>query len=481
MDILKDPLAVLQKYIQIDTTNSQNDREVCRFWDTIFSHYRVNNRIVQSGDYHNFETISEENSRERILLQNHLDVVPANSDVWNYDPFEGTIDGGYLYGRGALDMKSIAVFQAYAFLRLVHENHPQKDLVKFCSLVQEETSSQHGAKFYVEHLKKHGYRNLIVLGEGGFRLRIPEIYDGTLFLYETEQKGLLWLAITVHSKGGHGSLGGKTKKTNPVLRAAKVADKLSRIKFPSKIESSVEVFISHILDQSHNFWIRYIVAGRLFKKFLFQTGMGSGMLCRLITRATGIPDLFQTSLNVTNISTDKIEGITEQDFSNPSLWQRLFRREPKRKINPITRTGVNVIPGYATVTCDMRYNSVYSADELIAIIRKTIPKDAELKVMNSQEFSTSSHSIIHESIRRALKKAGQSDTIVSPFLFIAASDNYFFRNGGFASFGLVPNLISLEELDRIHGHNERIHIRHFREGCELYYRILKELVESIPD
>ncbi|MFZ5515602.1 MAG: M20 family metallopeptidase [Candidatus Zhuqueibacterota bacterium] len=480
MDILKDPLAVLQRYLQIDTTNSQNDRDVCRFWELIFSRYDVNCRHVRSGDFCNFETYLDEGRRERILLQNHMDVVPALRGEWNFDPFGGRIDAGYLYGRGALDMKSIAVFQAYAFLRLVYENHPRKHLLKFCSMVQEETSSEHGARFYADYLKRQGYSDLVVLGEGGFLLRIPEIYAGNLFLYETEQKGLLWLAITVHSRGGHGSLGGKTKKANPVLRAAKVADRLSRIKFPVKIETSVEVFISSLLDVSHNFLIRHIVASTLFKRFLFRTKMGSGMLCRLITRATAIPDLFQTSLNVTNISTDKIEGIAERTQRLP-LWRRLLRRGPTRKLNPITRTGVNVIPSYATVTCDIRFNSVYTADELIEIIRKVIPKDAELTVMNSQKFSTSPHHLIVDPIRRALDSAGQVETIVSPFLFIAASDNYFFRNQGFASFGLVPNLISLDELDRIHGCNERIHIQHFREGCQLYYRILKQLIESLPD
>jgi len=480
MDVLKDPLTVLQRYIQIDTTNSQNDRDVCLFWESIFSRYDVNCRNVRSGDFYNFETYRNDSPGERILLQNHMDVAPASRSEWNFDPFEGRIDAGYLYGRGALDMKSIAVFQAYAFLRLFQENHPRKHLLKFCSMVQEETSSEHGARFYSDYLKRQGYTDLIVLGEGGFRLRIPEIYAGNLFLYETEQKGLLWLAITVHSRGGHGSLGGKTKKANPVLRAAKVADRLSRIKFPVKLEASVEVFISSLLDVSHHFLIRHVVASRLFKRFLFRTKLGSAMLCRLITRATAIPELFQTSLNVTNISTDKIEGIAERTQRLP-LWRRLFRRWPTRKLNPITRTGVNVIPTYATVTCDIRFNSVYTADELIEMIRKVIPKDAEITVMNSQKFSASSYQHIHDPIRRALEKAGQSDTIVSPFLFIAASDNYFFRNQGFASFGLVPNLISLDELDRIHGCNERIHIQHFRDGCHMYYRILKELIESLPE
>ena len=88
-------------------------------------------------------------------------------------------------------------------------------MIKFCSLVQEETSSEYGAKFYVKRLEQQGYKNLLVLGEGGFGVNLPDIFDGTLFLYESEQKGLLWLTITVHSKGGHGSISGKTKSSNP--------------------------------------------------------------------------------------------------------------------------------------------------------------------------------------------------------------------------------------------------------------------------
>ena len=247
MDILENPISVLQKYLQINTTDSQNDRQACQFWSSLFSHYHVKNRIIQSDDYSNFETIANNTqTKEKILLQNHLDVVPASANAWEFDPFGGEIHEGYLYGRGALDMKSIAVAQAYAFLKLVKENHPRKDLLKFCSLVQEETTSKHGAIFYVDYLERQGYKNLIVLGEGGFSLKIPEIYEGVFFLYEAEQKGMLWLSITVFSKGGHGSLSSKSVRKNPVIRAGKVAQKLNRLKFPIKIETSVATFIKNI-------------------------------------------------------------------------------------------------------------------------------------------------------------------------------------------------------------------------------------------
>jgi acetylornithine deacetylase/succinyl-diaminopimelate desuccinylase-like protein len=78
-----------------------------------------------------------------------------------------------------------------------------------------------------------------------------------------------------------------------------------------------------------------------------------------------------------------------------------------------------------------------------------------------------------------LEKYYQTDILVSPFLFIASSDNYFFRANGHQSFGLTPIVVPLEELQRIHGDNERINIQDFRIGCEVFYQILKALVESL--
>jgi len=477
MDILADPVAVLQKYLQIDTTNSKNDRDACYFWSSIFSHYHVKNQAIHIDDYHNFETYTDLKAHEKILLQNHLDVVPANRENWDFDPFSGHIDGDYLYGRGALDMKSIGVAQAYAFLRLVQENHPRKNWLKFCSLVQEETSSEFGAKFYVKRLEQQGYKNLIVLGEGGFGIQIPEIFDGTMFLYEAEQKGLLWTSITVQSKGGHGSLSGKTKRSNPVIRAAKVAEKLSTFSFPIKIEKSVEVFIEHLLNKSHHRIIKSVAMVPGFKHFLFRTRYGAMLLNRMMTRATGIPDMFRTSLNVTNISTDKIEGIEERKVL--PLFRRIFGPAPKHKINPVTRLGINVIPSYATLTCDIRFNSVYSVESLVEKVQKIIPRDAVLRIIHAQEFSSSEHKIIHQTIETELEKYCQTDVLVSPFLFIASSDNYFFRAQGHQSFGLTPIIVPLEELQRIHGDNERINIHDFKKGCEAFYQILKAVVESL--
>ncbi|OQX94681.1 hypothetical protein B6I21_09170 [candidate division KSB1 bacterium 4572_119] len=479
MDILADPVPVLQKYLQIDTTDSQNDDKACQFWESIFSQYQIKNRILKSGNYFNFETFTDSPNKEKILMQNHLDVVSANRESWKYDPFGGIIDGYYLYGRGALDMKSIGVMQAYAHARLARENHPGKNLLKFCSMVQEETTAEHGAKFYVEHLKRQNYENLIVLGEGGFGLRIPDIFNGIMFLYESEQKGLLWLSITVHSAGGHGSVGGNTKRNNPVIRASKVAQKLSAYSFPIKIEDSVRIFIEKVSNQSNNRLLQIISFIPFIKKILFETKIGARILNRIITDVTQIPGMMQTTLNVTNISTDKVPGVKTPKEVHGTLIQRLLLPSLRKKMNPVTSMGVNVIPTYATITCDIRFNSIYDRNSLIEKITTLIPEDADLRVLNFQEFSSSSYKLIHNSVEAELRKVYKQEAFVSPILFIASSDNCFFRKHGFSAFGLSPIIVTLQDLERIHGDDERVNIHAFRKGCEDYYFIVKRMIESL--
>ena len=479
MNILQDPVAILQKYLQIDTTDSNNDEQACEFWKSVFSQYNVKNRILKSGRFHNFETYFQRGTGEKILFQNHLDVVAAHQESWTFDPFGGIIKGDFLYGRGALDMKSIGVMQAYAFLKLIEEDHPARELLKFCSLVQEETTSEHGARFYVDYLQKNGYQNLLVLGEGGFGFQIPEIFDGIMFLYESEQKGLLWISMTVHSKGGHGSVSGKTKRSNPVLRAAKIAQKLSSFSFPIKIEESVKIFIEKLLKQSNNKLVRIVALIPGFDVFLFRTKLGVSVLNRLITRVSRLPDLFRTSLNVTNISTDKIPGVVERRDLSRSIFSRIFRPGVKKRVNPLTCLGVNVIPTYATMTCDIRFNSLYDDNTLIDQLKKIIPDDADLRVINYQEFSSSPCEVIQSNIENELKKVYGNQAFVSPVLFIASSDNYFFRKYGHYAFGFSPIVVSLDDLQRIHGDDERIDIHAFRNGCEDYYRVVKGIIERM--
>ncbi|MDW7681232.1 MAG: peptidase dimerization domain-containing protein, partial [bacterium] len=345
--------------------------------------------------------------------------------------------------------------------------------------VQEETTSEHGARFYVEHLKQHGYQNLIVLGEGGFGVTITDVFDGILFLYEAEQKGLLWITITVHSTGGHGSIGGKTRRKNPVIRAAKVAQKLSSFAFPIKLERSVITFIEMLLNNSSSKLIRAVSIIPFFKAFLFRTRWGSILLDVLITRISRIPELFRTSLNVTNISTDKISGVSDRPELRRSLVQRVFKTRGRSRLHPVTTLGVNVVPTYATLTCDIRFNSYYNIESLLSQLKKVLPKDADLRIINSQDYSSSDFSLLHETVTTELKNIYGTKALASPILFIASSDNYFFRKAGHQAFGFSPIMVTMDNLQRIHGDDERIGIAAFRKGCEDYYCVIKSLLDKM--
>lgn len=138
-----------------------------------------------------------------------------------------------------------------------------------------------------------------------------------------------------------------------------------------------------------------------------------------------------------------------------------------------------MIPTYATMTCDIRFNSIYDKDSLIKQLKKIIPKDAELRIENYQAFSKSPCHIIQGAVEKVLHEIYDKKAFVSPILFIASSDSYFFRNYGHYAFGFSPIIVSSQDLQRIHGDDERINIDAFRNGCEDYYRVIKKALEEL--
>src|SRR5437764_619182 len=86
-----------------------------------------------------------------LLLSAHLDVVPAEPESWRHPPFCGEIHDGYLWGRGAIDMKHMAVMSALVVARLAREKLPLKRDVIFAGVADEEAGCDFGSKFLVDH------------------------------------------------------------------------------------------------------------------------------------------------------------------------------------------------------------------------------------------------------------------------------------------------------------------------------------------
>lgn len=189
-------------------------------------------------------------SRGALLIHGHLDVVPAEPADWSVHPFSGAIEDGYVWGRGAVDMKDmcgmmIAVARQFKRAGVV----PPRDLV-FAFVADEEHGGKYGAHWLVDNKPELFDGVTEAIGEvGGFSLTVPRKDGGQrrLYLIETAEKGLLWMRLTSRGRAGHGSM---VHHDNAVTRIAEAVAKLGNHEFPVVLTDSVAQFLAAVAEET---------------------------------------------------------------------------------------------------------------------------------------------------------------------------------------------------------------------------------------
>ncbi|MGP4976741.1 M20/M25/M40 family metallo-hydrolase [Brachybacterium tyrofermentans] len=244
--------------------------------------------------------------RERggLLLHAHLDVVPAEPSDWTHPPFEGVIEDGYLWGRGAIDMKdTVAVFLAVARHLGRTGMVPPRDLV-FLFVADEEGGGVHGSKYLVKHRPDFFDGVTEAIGEGGgFSFPIDD--NRRLYPIENAQRGQAWLRLTATGRAGHGS---SPNSENAVTR---IADAISAI--------GHHEFAYHLVDSVRGLATEY---ARL-RGIEFDSDDVAGSLDRLGPDGHELLD------------------IIVRNSANPTMTEAGYQ--------------INVIPGRATAAIDGRF------------------------------------------------------------------------------------------------------------------------------
>ena len=183
-------------------------------------------------------------SRGALLVHGHLDVVPADADEWSVHPFSGELRDGYLWGRGAIDMKD---FDAMVLAVVRHWQRtgvrPPRDIV-LAYTADEEAGSEYGAHFLATR-----HRDLFDgctegIGEvGGFSYTVDE--SQRLYLIETAQKGIDWLRLHAKGRPGHGSM---VHDDNAVTALAEAVARIGRHRFPVVVTDTVRAFLEEVSE-----------------------------------------------------------------------------------------------------------------------------------------------------------------------------------------------------------------------------------------
>src|SRR3989449_130261 len=165
-----------------------------------------------------------------------MDVVLATPEYWTVDPFSGVVQDGYVWGRGALDMKGEAIAQLMTLLTLKRAGVPLKRDVIFLATADEEIGGGVGAGWFVEHHRDDVQDAEFLLNEGGTVRTDP---SGRIEYYGvgTTEKSPFWLNLTARGTPGHGS---RPTPDNPVHRLVRALSRIGAYQTPLVVTPAVE-------------------------------------------------------------------------------------------------------------------------------------------------------------------------------------------------------------------------------------------------
>jgi len=195
-DWLKFPeVRMLYEYVRIDTRASQGEQAGAEYLQRLLDCENIEAEIVCPAPKrcNLLARLPGRQSEGALLLLNHIDVYEVAPKWKDAPPFSGKIKLGYLYGRGAYDMKSLALAQLLAMANLKrHGIVPPSDLL-FLAEASEEHGQQWGSRWLLDHRPDWFGGVAVVLNEGGINEMV--LRDVRFWGLETMQAGLAVLEL----------------------------------------------------------------------------------------------------------------------------------------------------------------------------------------------------------------------------------------------------------------------------------------------
>lgn len=424
---------LLQELIRIDTTNPPgNELRAAQLLKKVLDADGIENRIlnVSEGRANLYARIKGDGSLRPLILLSHTDVVMADPSRWSVPPFNGEIRDGFVYGRGAIDMKGTSAVHVTLLRLLKRLNVSLKRDVILLAVADEEAGGS-GARSVVEN-----HRDLIqgaefLLNEGD----VAYMKQGKLQQYGVDvmEKAALWLRIKAKGPAGHGSIPVANSSVNRLLRAL---EHLRSWETPIRVPDAVASGYRMKATQQSDATLRsaYLNLNKALKNPALRK--------RLLADAT---------LNAEVRNTLTITGLQGSDK-------------------------VNVIPGTAWAQIDARLLPGETPETFIASLRRVL-RDPELEI-EVLESSTPTGSPVETDLMNAIRKvAARHDpgALVVPTMLTSSTDSSTFRALGITAYGFEPFRLDDDELSRSHGDDERVSIENIGFALRFLFEVITEL------
>ncbi|HYH50317.1 MAG TPA: M20/M25/M40 family metallo-hydrolase [Acidimicrobiia bacterium] len=422
---------ITRQYLRIDTTNPPgNETPAAEFLAGILQGAGYETTTLESAPGRG-NLIARLPGRRRdaggaMCLLHHLDVVPADPSEWTVDPFGGEIRDGYLWGRGAIDMKSMGVMQLMTMLSLARERTTLERDVVFVAVADEEAGGVMGAAWLTKH-----HPELVacrdVINEGGYGLKETK---PPMMACALSEKALLWVRLIAKGAPGHASMPPDDRAIEKLLAA--LGDLAAH---PPALA------ISPLVE-------------RTFRALAARSSP---------TRRRMIEALISPRAR----------------RALPTLSRRLPRYQRALLGDVISMTRLeagykdNVVPGTATATIDCRLVPETDPEEFFGRLSARM---ARFGVRCEIAFQDGPAGVSEGPLLPLLEQVCEESfpgVTFAPVLCPAFTDSRYFRQQGADAYGLVPVMLTNEEVATFHGIDERIPLDGLKKGCEVVYEIVR--------
>jgi acetylornithine deacetylase/succinyl-diaminopimelate desuccinylase-like protein len=427
----------LKALLRFDTTNPPgNERPAADYIAGVLEREHITFALLESdpGRANLVARLPGSGKKPPLLLNGHLDVVPADRDKWTHDPFGGVEADGCIWGRGAVDMKNMVTMSLMTLVLLKRAGVALDRDVVLAAVADEEAGSEKGAVFLVEQHPELVRAEYVLNEVGGHTLHLGA---GRFYPVQVAEKGICWFELRAEGQPGHGSM---PHPHNAVVKLARAIAALGGARLPQHVTPVVRHFLETIATGApfpQNKLLPLVLEPRLAGFLLDVIGKKNP------DQAVSIGAMLRNTVSPTILSAGR---------------------------------KVNVIPAEARAELDGRVVPGQSIEQFLAEVQEVVGPDLAVNVLHRHDGVTfSSDTPLYAAIRRAVEHHDPGAVVV-PYMIPGFTDAFAYARLGATCYGFAPTKLGpdLAFTRMFHGHDERIP----RDGFTWGVRVLYELVRD---
>ena len=427
----------LSEYLRINSSNPPgNELATARWLKEVLAREGIEGQILDTaelgaGRANFYARLKGTGGGKAIALVHHMDVVPASAE-WSVEPFSGTVRDGYVWGRGALDMKGHGIVQLMTFIAIKRAGIPlTRDLV-YIGNADEETGGLGSQTFIARHPDLIRDVEYVLTESGGSRVEGGKV---RWYGLNVGEKRVYWHRLVVKGKASHGS---RPTPDNPVPRLARILTRIGAWDTPLRVTPAVS---------------------RYFKA---QAASETGERRRWLNDAAAA------------LRSPRVRAWLLSDPERNALL--------RNTISPTVLMGsnkTNTIPPEASAELDIRLlpdqDTVAFRRDLLRVIADTGATLTPIGHM-APAFSAPLDTEMSRAIQRTAARLTPAGVPFATTISTGATDRPYYAGAGLICYGVDPFLVEVEEARRgVHGTDERVSTENLGFGLRLYAGVLQAM------